>query len=333
MGPSNMYFSSASPTVVLTPQNVPEPFGGEPLSSPPRFANSSPFNGNGTTASPAAFGQWLQSKQEPSPVQPSRGRKRSCDEMASLTEADATTTDTTTIAPPPQPEPIYGEGMTLIQPSGYIIDASSQTGTWLEEKAKEEPEAPLPTSSAPIEIPSALQSRKSQRLDSDLSSSPLAPRSASPAKFQPTGPPIDDFTLLLGVGWTRLNAVPAHVEEAMRGWTRYIDNHYPLTNPTMLLQSKAHDSFLVGAQEGFFLFDESLGEARLVGASEQTMLANLRSQPVAFEGTDSLKAVGTPNAIAAAAMAEGDAMIAEQAIMSDVVMPPSASQEISMQLD
>ncbi|KAI9846707.1 MAG: hypothetical protein M1837_003762 [Sclerophora amabilis] len=339
MGPSNMYFSSAAPTLVLSPQNIPEPFANDTTSS--RFLNPSPC---GKSSDPA-LSHWLSAKSN-HVVNPSRGRKRSCNEMISHSETGdgfnrASSTDAVSLAPA-KPEPVYGEGMALIQPSGFIIDAGSQTGTWAEEKEESESQAQA-TASPPIDIISSnLQSRKAQRVDHppDASSSaPLVPLSVSPAKSHPAEPTVDEFTLRLGIGWTRLDSSPAHMEDAVRGWARYIDNHYPLTNPTLMLQSKAHNSFLVGSQEGFFLFDENLGEGRLVGRTEETMLSNLRNVPVVFEGDEVIRAVGTPSAMTALTVPGGNDLLQEP-LMGDTAPATTithehanAGHEVSMQLD
>jgi hypothetical protein len=122
---------------------------------------------------------------------------------------------------------------------------------------------------------------------------------------------------------------------AVRGWTKYIDNHYSryMQGAQILLKNRGLNAFLVAGwpiaartpplassfpteggrttadstqlqgslcngghhniqtQPAFFLFDEDLSKARLVGRDWQTCLRNLRSVPVAFEdGTEVLTA-------------------------------------------
>ena len=257
-------------------------------------------------------------------------RKRSRDDMA---EDDESRVGADQPAEAPSPEPIYGEGMTLIRPAGFIIDASSQSGTWVEEK--EEAKAVLPSSSP---AKPALLSRKSLRLDSNAvpvaingGQAPAAD-GYSPPKSYPLEPAVDDYTVLLGVGWTRLNAGDAHIQAAARGWARYIENHYPLNDVSILLQSKGLSSYLVGCNEGFFLFHEDLGEGRLLGQTFETTMRNLRCQPVAFEGVDSVHAIGTPQYIAQ--HEGGDESIRDELeIIHEEGEHEPAGQEFAMDLD
>jgi hypothetical protein len=231
------------------------------------------------------------------------------------------------------PEPIYGEGMTLIQPDGFIIDASSQSGTWVEEK--EEARAVLPSSSPATP---ALLSRKSQRLDSNAApifineSQASTANGSSPPKSYPSEPAVDDFTVLLGVGWTRLNAEDVHIQAAARGWSRYIENHFPLNDVSILLQSKGLSSYLVGCSEGFFLFHEDLGEGRLLGRTFETTMHNLRRQPAAFEGADSVHAIGTPRDITQHEAGEENIKDELEVIHEESEHEP-AGQEFTMDLD
>ena len=197
-------------------------------------------------------------------------------------------------------EPIYGEGMVLINPaSGLGISAESQTGTWYEEQQEAERVAAIEAAAALAQQPQApsLPSRKSQRLDTSstnefASSAPLTPAS-SPSKSGPEEPTIDYFTHLLGVGWSRVG-IDNDVRAAARGWAKYIENHYPVTGAEILLQSRGLDACLVGAQQGYFLFKEDLSEGRLVGSNWETCLTNLQSTPMAFEGAEILQAAQTP---------------------------------------
>lgn len=109
-------------------------------------------------------------------------------------------------------------------------------------------------------------------------------------------PIIDQFTHLLGIGWTRI-ASDTDVQKATRGWARYIENHYPLHAVEVLLTSKAlegavlvfaRDSSIV-AQEGFFLFREDLSEGRLVAYDWETCVSRLQASPMLFEGDEELK--------------------------------------------
>ncbi|CRK39681.1 hypothetical protein BN1723_004597 [Verticillium longisporum] len=159
------------------------------------------------------------------------GRKRSRDEAApNLTEE----------APEPAQEAEagweYGEGMVLIKPvQGYVADASSQSGTWVEEqKARDQAAAATVVASQRPEI----RSNKSQRMDHPATSSPgtvpavngsgvvamdkasgrqtdhAAP--ATSATDNASHPVVDDFTLHLGIGWRKIRQ-DEHIQAAARG--------------------------------------------------------------------------------------------------------------------
>jgi hypothetical protein len=189
--------------------------------------------------------------------------------------------------------------MTIIKKSGYTADASSQSGTWLEEKAVLAEATRRQQEAAYVEP----RSVKSQRMDRAMEHSTLAsvavttPLAQADAKISPSqgadGPVIDDFTLHLGIGWRRISA-DEHIQAAARGWARYIENHYPLTNVNICLESKGLQSYLVEASEGFFLFAENLRQGRLLAFNVQTAMQNLQSNPPIFEGADTMLASESP---------------------------------------
>jgi hypothetical protein len=235
------------------------------------------------------------------PISTNPSRKRSRDETAFESNDDGSyfpSQHVKTPAPIPE-EPIYGEGMVLLNPStGISISAESQTGTWFEEKVETESKPSSPSENRP-KMPS---SRKSVRLDPtaappvpvDDIAAAVAP--ASPPKSSTSHPTIDDFTYALGIGWTRLSSEDPDIQAAARGWARYLENHYPrhMHGAEILLQSKGLNAHLVGSQEGFYLFSDDLVEGRLVGRNWEACLNNLRSQPIAFEGEEVLRAERTP---------------------------------------
>ena len=106
-------------------------------------------------------------------------------------------------------------------------------------------------------------------------------------------PARDEIRRLLGVGWT-LFSQDFHMQAAMRGWARYIENHYPLSSVHILLQSKGLEGYLTATAQGYYLFTEDLSEGRLVGATWTTCVANLQSWPIRFEGVEVLRAARTP---------------------------------------
>jgi len=277
-----------------------------PLDPRPLFAHQSSSFSNATA--------WPQSLAQSSSDLP-RGRKRSRDEAAVNLDSPEKA--------PPAVEPVqededeweYGPGMILIKKStGYVHDASNQSGTWLEEKAAEEEtrrteEALLAQQRQAQDRPS-LRSHKSSRLDvtANLSPQEVQANRASPGRDLDDSPSsavasmvsetlaqpiVDDFTLHLGIGWSRLSD-DEHIQAAARGWARYIENHYPVTDPKIRLESKGLESYLVEAQEGYFLFAENLHQGRLVSRDPQRALENLKTTPPTFDGADTMAAAETP---------------------------------------
>lgn len=226
----------------------------------------------------------------------SQGRKRSRDEASANLEPDA----------PPEPMAesqnnwVYGEGMTLIKrDASYVADASTQSGTWMEEKdAAADAEVKRQLEAAQVDV----RSHKLQRMGSDEPSAAASPASVSPAALAPesNNPVIDNFTMHLGIGWRKISD-EEHIQAAARGWAKFIENHYPLSDVQICLESKGLQSYLVKATEGFFLCSEDLRQARLVSQDAQTALRNLQQSPPAFEGAiiiSSVDAAAVPIAIA-----------------------------------
>lgn len=225
----------------------------------------------------------------------SAGRKRSRDEAAVNLDADASVPH---LLEPPEGW-IYGEGMTLIKPGpGYYADASSQSGTWVDEKTTISQNALIKKAEDANQ-----RSCKTQRVYRNLDQDSTLPTSTGIAALQASvansshgttsGPVVDDFTLQLGIGWRRISN-EEHIQAAARGWARYIENHYPLSNVRICLESKGLQSYLVEASEGFFLFAESLREGRLVSQDVQGTLRNLQCTPPSFDGAVILTAAESP---------------------------------------
>ena len=195
------------------------------------------------------------------------------------------------------PTAMYVEGMTRINPlTGTAATAETQTGTWFEDQL----ERKLLSDAEAIEVESTdsndeLPKRKVQRRDT--SSNAEVPMSAYPTeapKITTADPNIDQYTYLLGIGWTHLGEDSGSIAMA-RGFNRYIDNHYPLTDSEVLLKSKSLDSYLVKTHQGYYLFPEALTEARLVARTWEETLKNLQSSPIRFSWAQSLCAARTPD--------------------------------------
>lgn len=218
----------------------------------------------------------------------SAGRKRSRDEAAiDLEDSDFSQQDATA-AFESQESREYTEGTT---PNGLPIDADSQTRTWAEEMAT----LSLPVTPPMIQERPRLRNHKSQRLDlsaisaitEKLNTSVGHTPSSSPIRQSPTRrePTVDDFTMHLGIGWSRISS-DEDMQAAARGWAKYIDNHFQITEPKILLQSRGLASYLVEAREGWFLFGEDLTQGRLVATSLDRTFEHLRISPPVFDGDE-----------------------------------------------
>jgi hypothetical protein len=309
MGQFDQSFSS-SPVLVFPPQLPPQ-----------HFNMSSQHIGSNTAFGHPSHSFWTQTLSQPQ-TPSGAGRKRSRDEAASNLEDD--------VHFPPEPAPAeseegweYGEGMTLIKPNGILIDASSQTGTWLEEKLP----APVAQTPPAVQDRPILRSYKSQRLD--LSSTPAISEEVgfvnglavapSPPKAS-TIPTIDDFTIHLGIGWSRISS-DEHIQAAARGWAKFIENHYPVTDVQIVLQSKGLASYLVEAREGYFLFGDELKEGRLVSKSLEKTFQYLQSVPPMFDGEDSM--------IVAAQTPKHEAEPTQELAMSETMGQPASIHGLS----
>jgi hypothetical protein len=235
------------------------------------------------------------------PISTNPSRKRSRDDTAlSAAEADGSyfpslADQVNTPAPIPE-EPVYGEGMALLNPStGQYISPESQTGTWYEEKALEQQQKEIPDFR-----PKLPSSRKSVRLSQasvpSVLSAPNPFTSSAPASPPKTAthPLVDAATLALGIGWSKIADDP-DIQAAARGWAKYLENHYRhIHGAEILLKSEGLNAFLVGCQEGYYLFREDLLEGQLVGRTWEVTLCNLRGGPMLFEGEETLRAERTP---------------------------------------
>ncbi|KAF5027215.1 hypothetical protein F66182_703 [Fusarium sp. NRRL 66182] len=270
------YFSSqfsSSPVLTMSPQPVHQSMGMANFGrhTPPRFAPM-----------PSQFAA----------AQPTRpaaaGRKRSRDEASENLESDIKSLPVVE----PEEEWIYGPGMTLIKKSTcYVTDASSQSGTWVEEKKAAE-------EAAIKEARSMIRNPKLQRVSPSLSSTSAASTSPLKSEIKPVneGPIVDTFTMHLGIGWRKISE-QEHIQAAARGWARYIENHFHVSNARIILESNGLQSYLVEANEGFFLFAENLRQGQLVSQTAEGALRNLQCSPPLFDGMEVLSAAESPRPV------------------------------------
>ncbi|KAH8677725.1 hypothetical protein BX600DRAFT_506739 [Xylariales sp. PMI_506] len=278
------------------------------LAMPPSAAHQSVFgmpmfsHQSSPLSRPQSFGA---PAMRPQPLQ-SAGRKRSRDEASINLDIEEAKLETIEPVKEPEDEWVYGEGMVLIKsPLAYVADAGSQSGTWVEETAsadatrRNEEARAIHQQARP-----SLRSNKSQRLDMNAVSLASSDRSnpicdtqevsiatgmSADASSQPI---IDNFTLHLGIGWSRIGN-DEHLQAAARGWARYIENHFPVTNAQIRLESKGLQSYLVEATQGYFLFSEDLRQGQLVSRDLGQTIQNLKVSPPVFEGTEVLTAAAT----------------------------------------
>lgn len=252
---------------------------------------------------------------------PKPSRKRSRDD-AEFEEAMNAPIEPPAPAPAPEPEeePIYGEGMVLLNPrTGMGVSPESQTGTWYEEKVEDSIVAAPPVSSKSTAGLSDVQGRKSQRLDpsapglDDIALSSMHQRLqnttdddnrrvlTSGSNSTPNGPLVDDATCLLGISWQRVGGEDDDMAPAVRGWEKYINNQYSanLQDCQITMKSRALNAYLVAARPvtfagtantAYYLFSEDLDQGRLVGSTWEACVKNLQSSPVLFEGPEVLRA-------------------------------------------
>lgn len=188
----------------------------------------------------------------------------------------------------------YGEGTTLFGPNGSLVDSGNEKRSCADDAVPYSlPVVPPLTAPMPI-----LRSHKSQRLDMENTSnteeaSGWTP-SSSPTRQSPMrGPTVDDYTMHLGIGWSRISN-DVDMQAAARGWAKYIENHFHISRPKILLQSNGLASYLVEAKEGWFLFGEDLTQGRLVATTLERTFENLRTSPPVFDGGEVLVPVAEP---------------------------------------
>ncbi|KAI1341657.1 hypothetical protein F5Y15DRAFT_344017 [Xylariaceae sp. FL0016] len=269
---------------------------------------SSPLSQFQSFGAPSSFAQ------PPMMASSSKGRKRSRDEAGINLDVEEAKLETIEPVKEPEDEWIYGPGMTLIKStSSYITQAGSQSGTWVEEKTAEDDIRKNEEARAiNQQVRPSLRSNKSQRLDLNsvvMPGNELQPTRVSPVRdVDPTlstpglstdissQPIVDNFTLHLGIGWSRISE-DEHIQAAARGWARYIENHFPVSNAQIRLESKGLQSYLVEATEGFFLFAENLRQGQLVSRDVNQTLANLKTSPPVFEGLEVMAAAESPKPI------------------------------------
>lgn len=89
------------------------------------------------------------------------------------------------------------------------------------------------------------------------------------------------------------------MQGAARGWARFIERSYPLQSVRFIWRSRSLPAHLVEAVtvptpgvSGYYLFDDTLSQGRLVARSWERALDNLRGVPMQFDGIETLQLRG-----------------------------------------
>lgn len=194
-----------------------------------------------------------------------------------------------------------GNGMDIVQ-DGHVLPSPQFRPTGIDTSTED-------VSLAGENERPALRSSKSQRLN--LSATPAIAEEMSLSNgalttpgfatsgggSAPVAPTIDDYTRYLGIGWSSV-AANENLQAALRGWTKYIENHFPLHEVQIRLQSNGLNSFLVEAREGYFLIADDLKRCQMVSANLAQTFENLRGPSPVFEGVGVMEAGETPTGTA-----------------------------------
>ena len=212
------------------------------------------------------------------PSATARPRKRSHEEISPEDESMGVTLPPSR-TPGISPQAIYSGEVPRIDP--LTGTAEPQTGSWFEKQLEKKLQSTVDVK-AVQETDSEGDSpkRKVQRRDASSNADvTMAAHPSESSKATTADPTIDQYTHLLGIGWTHVGEDSGLVA-MVRGYSRYIENHYPLTNPEIILRGKSLDSYLVKTDQGHYLFPENLTEGKLVATTWEETLVNLQSSPV-----------------------------------------------------
>ena len=190
------------------------------------------------------------------------------------------------------PTAVHGADIPRINPlTGTATEAEEVSGSWLENELDERLNANwkdrgMKMTDSEGESPKRKVQRRETTSDANVAEASNAAESSRATVAEPT---IDQYTRLLGIGWTYEGEKSSFVAMA-RGYARYINNHYPLTDIEILLKSKSLESYLVKSNQGYFLFQEDLTTGQLVAETWEDALENLQRSPVRFSSQQPLRA-------------------------------------------
>ena len=216
------------------------------------------------------------------------------------------------------PTNLHGADIPRINPlTGTATEGEEVSGSWLENELDERlgrKERTTNMTDSESESPKRKVRRRETASDADVAEASNATQSSRATVAEPA---IDQYTRLLGIGWTYEGEQSNFVAMA-RGYARFIHNHYPLADIEILLKSKSLESYLVKSNQGYFLFQEDLTCGRLVAESWEDTVQNLQCSPVRFSCEQSLHAAGNSARDREAENREALAAIAGEALDMDI---------------
>ncbi|MCJ1460906.1 hypothetical protein MMC28_011288 [Mycoblastus sanguinarius] len=222
-------------------------------------------------------------------------KKRTRDE-SSLVETSDCNSEASHDLTPNSPDSVYRKIIPHVDSlPGPATMANTQTETLFEKKLSEGMKKSLEKdASQETDVTGDLPKRKFLRREtSSGTTTAKVTSSAESSKAAPEDPVIDEYSRVLGVGWTKIGEDP-DVVASMRGCARYIDRHYPVRGSEIIIKSKSLDAYLVKTDLGYFLFKEDLSRGGLVALGWQDTLARLQNPSFDFEGLDTALAQKTP---------------------------------------
>ncbi|PLN78537.1 hypothetical protein BDW42DRAFT_174773 [Aspergillus taichungensis] len=242
----------------------------------------------------------------PPPSKPSR--KRSRDEAAFDEALHHPTPPVSLPTPAPQREqpPIFGASALTHPPSnGGMAVTAPPVASWCPDPSADQLRGRKATRLGPT-VPGFEETALASNPPSLSDDSNAAAANPGSRNRSPQEPTVDDTTHLLGISWQRIQVDDCDLAAAVRGWKKYIDRQFAthLGECEILMKNRALNAYLVSARPAapmglgttpaFYLFNDDLTQAQLVGSSWEAAVRHLSASPITFEGTQILCASDRP---------------------------------------
>lgn len=244
----------------------------------------------------------------PIPIPGSSSKKRQRDQMSNGTahspsadeNGDIDVNLPLTRTPTISPDPFHGAGLPTINPfTGQQESPEKQMfESRLEEGLVTGRQDTADQVDGPGDESSKRQCIREESTSNVIDFATMTPSTGSHRQGFQT-PQADEYSRILGVGWTKLGEDP-DVLAAARGYCRYIENHYPLTNVEILAKSRSLDSYLVKTSGGYYLFKDELTEGRLIAKEFEVTMARLGGSDIRFDGEGPIHAAAETSDAASA---------------------------------